>query len=214
MKTFSEDVLKIQILGPGQQDLSVIDAPGIFTETTAGVTSKTDMTMFRNMVSSYTKNPRAATLAVIPANVDIATQEILEMAEDHDANGQRILGVLTKRDLVDKGAEQSVIDLIQGKTHKLSMGWCNVRNLGRREPFDSSPNRHALERSFLKSQEPWVRLNKDRAGIEALQVRLREILAEDRPSRVSRCEFMKHRNRFLFGHSNYAARSSPTSIRD
>lgn len=177
-RTFSEDVLKIEIRGPGQQHLSVIDVPGIFKKTTAGVTSKTDMAMVRNMVSNYMKNPRAAILAVIPANVDIATQEILEMAEEHDTNGQRTLGVLTKPDLVDKGAEQSVIDLVQGKSHKLSLGWCIVRNLGQRELSNSSSNRHALERNFFKSQEPWVRLDKDRAGIEALQVRLREILAE------------------------------------
>ena len=46
--------------------------------------------------------------AVVPANVDIATQEIIQMAEDADPHGQRTLGVLTKPDLVDKGAEDKV----------------------------------------------------------------------------------------------------------
>jgi hypothetical protein len=46
--------------------------------------------------------------AVVPANVDIATQEIIQMAEDADPNGQRTLGVLTKPDLVDQGAEEKV----------------------------------------------------------------------------------------------------------
>jgi hypothetical protein len=46
--------------------------------------------------------------AVVPANVDIATQEIIQMAEDADHMGQRTLGVLTKPDLVDKGAEDKV----------------------------------------------------------------------------------------------------------
>lgn len=177
-KTFSEDVLKIEIRGPGQQHLSVVDVPGIFKKTTSGVTTKSDMIMVRNMVSSYMKNPRAAILAVIPANVDVATQEILEMAEEHDPNGHRTLGVLTKPDLVDKGAEQSVMDLVQGRSHNLSLGWCIIRNLGQRELSDSFSNRHALEKSFFKSREPWVGLDKDRVGIEALQVRLREILAE------------------------------------
>lgn len=177
-KTFSEDVLKIEIRGPGQGHLSVIDVPGIFKKTTAGLTTKADMIMVRNMVSSYMKNPRAAILAVIPANVDIATQEILEMAEEHDSRGQRTLGVLTKPDLVDRGAEQSIMDLVQGRTHKLSLGWCIVRNLGQKELSDSSSDRHALEKSFFKSREPWVSLDKDRVGMEALQVRLIEILAE------------------------------------
>lgn len=45
---------------------------------------------------------------MVPANVDIATQEIIQMAEDADQLGQRTLGVLTKPDLVDKGAEDKV----------------------------------------------------------------------------------------------------------
>ncbi len=58
------------------------------------------------------RNPRSVILAVIPANVDIATQEILEMAEELDVKGERTLGVLTKPDLVDKGAEPPVIAII------------------------------------------------------------------------------------------------------
>ena len=59
------------------------------------------------------RNPRSVILAVIPANVDIATQEILEMAEELDVKGERTLGVLTKPDLVDKGAEPPVIAIIE-----------------------------------------------------------------------------------------------------
>ena len=112
--TFSDDVLKIEICGPKQQHLSVIDVPGIFHNTTAGVTTDADMEVVRNMVNNYMKNPRSVILAVIPANVDIATQEILKMAEKCDAKGQRTLGVLTKPDLVDRGAEHRVIDLVEG----------------------------------------------------------------------------------------------------
>lgn len=46
--------------------------------------------------------------AVVPANVDIATQEIIQMAEDADPHRRRTLAVLTKPDLVDKGAEEHV----------------------------------------------------------------------------------------------------------
>lgn len=46
---------------------------------------------------------------MVPANVDIATQEIVQMAEDADPTGKRTLGVLTKPDLVDKGAEDKVL---------------------------------------------------------------------------------------------------------
>ena len=52
-KTFADDVLRIEICGPEQQHLSVIDVPGIFRKTTTGVTTKADIAMIRNMVSSY-----------------------------------------------------------------------------------------------------------------------------------------------------------------
>ncbi len=50
--------------------------------------------------------------AVVPANIDIATQEIIQMAEDADPDGQRTLGVLTKPDLVDRGAEEKVCTIL------------------------------------------------------------------------------------------------------
>lgn len=114
--TFSDDVLRIEICGPKQQHLSVIDVPGIFRNTTEGVTTDSDMEIVRNMVNHYMENPRSVILAVIPANVDIATQEILKMAEKCDTKGQRTLGVLTKPDLVDRGAENRVVDLVDGKS--------------------------------------------------------------------------------------------------
>lgn len=42
-KTFADDVLKIEICGPEQEHLSVIDVPGIFKKTTPGVTNKLDI---------------------------------------------------------------------------------------------------------------------------------------------------------------------------
>lgn len=176
-KTFSDDVLRIEICGPDQEHLSVIDVPGIFKKTTKGLTTKSDISMVRNMVSNYMANPRAVILAVIPANVDIATQEILEMAAECDTKGERTLGVLTKPDLVDAGAEQHVLDLIDGKSHKLNLGWCIVRNRGQKELLESSSNRHAVERYFFMSQNPWAKVEKDRVGVEALRRRLTEILA-------------------------------------
>jgi len=62
--------------------------------------------------------------------VDIATQEILEVAEEADKKRQRTLGVLTKPDLVDKGAENTIVDIIEGKNHPLNLGWCVVPKPG------------------------------------------------------------------------------------
>ena len=51
-QTFSRDVLRMEISGPEQEHLSVIDVPGIFKNTTSGVTTKTDMALVRDIVTT------------------------------------------------------------------------------------------------------------------------------------------------------------------
>ena len=97
--------------------MSIINVPGIFKKTTTGLTTKLDMDIVEQMVYNYMKNPRSVMLTIVPANVDIATQEILEKAEEVDLDGVRTLGILTKPDLVDKGAEKDVVTLIEGRKH-------------------------------------------------------------------------------------------------
>lgn len=134
--------------------------------------------MVREMIVSYMENPRSVILAVIPANVDIATQEILDMADAIDIKKQRTLGVLTKPDLVDKGAHHRVNDLIEGKSHPLALGWSMVRNPGQEDLKDESRDRHAEEKAFFKTDSRFNKLPADRVGIVALRARLGEILAE------------------------------------
>ena len=175
---FSNDVLKIEICGPLQEHLSVIDIPVIFKKDTKGLTTKTDMDMLRAMVVKHMSNHRSIILAVVPADVDIATQEILDMAERCDPKGQRTLEVLTIPDNVDEGAEQSAIDIIQGKSHKLSLGWIVVRTPGQQQLNDPTTNLHNAEKPLFQNHQLWTRLPSVRFGIQALALRLREVFAE------------------------------------
>lgn len=81
--TFSSDVFKIELSGPDRENLSIIDIPGIFRNPTEGVTTKDDIELVKNMVRSYIRDERTIILAVVPANVDIATQEILRVSVPH-----------------------------------------------------------------------------------------------------------------------------------
>ncbi|OAA33857.1 interferon-induced GTP-binding protein Mx2 [Beauveria brongniartii RCEF 3172] len=98
-RTFSENVLKIEKCGPDEDYLTVIDVPGIFRITTDNVTTQLDKSLVLRMVQNYIQNEQTIIFAVLPDNVDIVTQEILEMAEMYDPSGQRTLRVLTKPDL-------------------------------------------------------------------------------------------------------------------
>ncbi|KAL1885821.1 hypothetical protein Plec18167_001317 [Paecilomyces lecythidis] len=112
-------------------------------------------------------------LTVVSANVDIATQEIVEMAREADPVGDRTLGVLTKPDLVDKGAENEVIDLIEGRNLKIRLGWIVVRNLGQKELQEGAVDRDVAESNFHLTH-PWNTIGEERFGIKALRSRLQE----------------------------------------
>jgi hypothetical protein len=178
---FSEDVLKVEVHGPSEDYLTIIDVPGIFRTTTQG-TTKNDMELVRDLVKGYIREDRTIVLAVLPSNVDIATQEILELAEEYDPNGVRTLGVLTKPDLVlEPGAQKAVCDLVRGKTRPLALGYYLVRNRGAQGGL--------VEQSSLDpifQREPWIDLPRDRVGLPALRTQLGALLVE-----ISRREFPK-----------------------
>jgi Dynamin central region/Dynamin family len=178
---FSEDVLKIEVQGPHEDYLTIIDVPGIFRTTTQG-TTKDDMVMVKDLVKMYIRDDRTIILAVLPSNVDIATQEILELAEDYDKNGERTLGVLTKPDLVlEPSAQAAVCDLVQGKKRPLTLGYFLVRNRGASSGSEEQPEFDQIFR-----HQPWIGLPQDRVGIPALKEQLRLLLVE-----ITRREFPK-----------------------
>lgn len=176
--TFSNNVLRLEIRGPKENHLSVIDVPGIFSNTMPGRTTKNDISMVKNMVLRYMENPRSIMLTVVPANVDIATQQIIEMAREVDPEGIRTLRILTKPDLVDKGAENKVIDLIEGQHASGQLGWIVVRNLGQQQLEDGDVDRD-LEEEVFHQTAPWNRLRAESYGIIALRNRLQEILGSN-----------------------------------
>ncbi|PSN58650.1 hypothetical protein BS50DRAFT_64793 [Corynespora cassiicola Philippines] len=175
--TFSEHIFRVELLGPTHNHLSVIDVPGIFRTPTEGLTTSEDIDLVKRMVQRFIQNERTIILAVIPANVDIATQEILNMAKNVDPQGQRTLGVLTKPDLVDRGAERDILDLVQSKKHRLRLGYCLIRNRGQQERNIPTSERHQKEYSFFRSG-PFSMIAKDRVGIPALHERLRSLLQD------------------------------------
>jgi hypothetical protein len=189
--TFSEDLLSIELCGPDQQNLSIIDIPGIFRTPTEGVTTEDDMALVRRIMYHHIRDERTIILAVMPSNTDIATQEILSIAKEVDPNGLRTLGVLTKPDLIDEGGEENVMSLIEGKRNPLRLGYCIVRNRGQSELTTDAITRHRKEMDFFMT-EPWSRLDRDRVGTPALQKRLQILLAS-----LTRREFPKVKTQIM-----------------
>lgn len=175
---FSRDVLRVEISGPNEDHLTVIDVPGMFENETPGQTTKADIDLVKNMVKKYINESRTIILAVVPCNGDIANQKILTYAKEADPDGKRTLGVLTKPDLaVEEATKGVVVDLVLGKRRDLELGYCIVKNRGADDTSSSPEDRNQQERNFF-TQAPWTKLPADRIGIPALKTRLGQLLMD------------------------------------
>jgi len=56
--TFTRDILRIEKSGPTEDNLTLIDVPGIFENESPGITTKNDIVMVKEMVKSYIKDSR------------------------------------------------------------------------------------------------------------------------------------------------------------
>lgn len=175
-RTFSENVLKIEKCGPNEDYLTVIDVPGIFRKTEKNVTTPEDRALVLRMVKNYIRDDQTIILAVLPCNIDITTQGILDLAEEYDPSGQRTLGVLTKPDLVqERSAQSGVCNLINGKKQPLKLGYHLVRSRGGDDDRKAVSD---VERDIMFREEPWCHLPSDRLGVIALRQRLQHLLGE------------------------------------
>ncbi|EFQ30962.1 dynamin family protein [Colletotrichum graminicola M1.001] len=170
---FSKDVLRVEICGPDEEHLTIIDVPAF-----PGVSTARDVALVKSMVKDYIKDSRTIILAVIPCNVDVATQTILTYAAEADPEGKRTLGVLTKPDLVSENAtREAAMDLIRGKRRDIQLGYYVVKNRGADDTSSIKEERDYQEKAFF-SEDPWCKLDKSRLGIPALRNRLRELLMD------------------------------------
>lgn len=175
---FSRDILRVEISGPNEDHLTVIDVPGMFENVTPGVTTKEDIGLVKDMVRNYIRESRTIILAVVPCNGDIANQKILTYAKEVDPEGKRTLGVLTKPDLaVEEATKAVVVNLVNGNRRDLVLGYCVVKNRGADDTSSSAEERNLNEKEFF-SQAPWSKLPADRLGIPSLKTRIQHLLMD------------------------------------
>ncbi|KAI1738791.1 interferon-induced GTP-binding protein Mx2 [Xylaria scruposa] len=179
LPAFSEHILKIEKLGPNEDHFTVIDVPGIFRQETQGVTTEGDIMLVMNMVKKYIQDPRTIILAIMPSNVDPATQEILKLAKKADPTMTRTMAVLTKPDLAIETATQKIaIDHVLGKRGDLTLGYYIVKNRGPDDVDMTLKQGQTVERDFF-SKPPWsVLAYTGKAGISSLKQRVRELLTD------------------------------------
>ncbi|KAJ5425960.1 hypothetical protein N7465_001030 [Penicillium sp. CMV-2018d] len=120
---FSDDVLLVEVSGPDQPDLTLIDMPRLyFTEGIDGGYGRKSFGRLR--IESYVLNARSIILPVVSAKIDICAQRITDFADKYDRGRQRILGIVTHLDTLEASSDEEKLWLkaIKEATFELPLG--------------------------------------------------------------------------------------------
>jgi hypothetical protein len=175
---FSTDVLRVEISGPSQPHLTMVDLPGLFWAGNKDQ-SDDDAALVKDVVLSYMKNPRTIILAVVSAKSDFALQQVTKHARDVDPQGIRTMGLITKPDTLDEGSDSELfyVQLAQNEDVEFCLGWHVLRNRSYAERNHTTSARDAAETDFF-SKGIWKSLSPSQLGISALRLRLSLVLSD------------------------------------
>nr|AMW93070.1 myxovirus resistance 1 protein [Eidolon helvum] len=170
----SHELIDLEVSSPHVPDLTLIDLPGI-TRVAVGNQPADIGQQIKKLIRKYILKQETINLVVVPSNVDIATTEALSMAQEVDPDGDRTIGILTKPDLVDKGTENRVVDVVQNLVCHLKKGYMIVKCRGQQDIQDQLSLAEALqkEKAFFEDHSHFrVLLEEGKATIPCLAERL------------------------------------------
>ncbi|XP_014694764.1 interferon-induced GTP-binding protein Mx2 [Equus asinus] len=170
----SHELISLEITSPEVPDLTLIDLPGI-ARVAVGNQPQNIGRQIKTLIRKYIQRQETINLVVVPCNVDIATTEALSMAQEVDPEGDRTIGILTKPDLVDKGTEKVVVNVVQNLTYHLKKGYMIVKCRGQQDITDKLSLAEATKREMAFFQtHPYFRalLEQGKATVPRLAERL------------------------------------------
>lgn len=173
---FTKDILRIEISGPLQPQLTIVDLPGLIHSESRSQTAE-DVKLVTELVRAYMENPRSIILAVVSAKNDFANQIILQRARALDAQGLRTLGIITKPDTLVPGSdsEKAYISLARNEQVTFKLGWHVVKN----QDFGSGEldfaRRDAEETEYFEGSN-FKALSASSRGVAQLKIRLSKVL--------------------------------------
>ena len=175
-KAFSKDILRVEIRGPSQPQLTLVDLPGLIHTATNSQTAQ-DIEMVKQLVTEYMTYSRSIILAVVSAKNDIGNQVVLERARELDPRGLRTLGIITKPDTLprDSASERAFLSLARNEDVKFQLGWHVVKNIDSAAKHLEAKDRDEQESLFFMETD-FRTLPSHSTGIIALRTRLSKVL--------------------------------------
>ncbi|KAJ5587655.1 uncharacterized protein N7459_003420 [Penicillium hispanicum] len=176
MMGFSDDVLKVEISGPGQLDMAIVDLPGLY-DSTGNDQDARGAALVRRITEKYIRNPSSIILAVVSANLNHNPQNLLNIVRQFDPNHERVLGIITHPDLLEAGSEneETILQMLRNEKIPLLLGWHALRNRSVETRGVSDQVRDKQESTFFESR-PWASLSYDCVGIDSLRGCLSKIM--------------------------------------
>ncbi|TGJ82147.1 hypothetical protein E0Z10_g6598 [Xylaria hypoxylon] len=177
-RAFAKDTLSIEIEGPCQPQVTLVDIPGLISTTTRGI-SDADIEMVGEITNHYICQQRTICLPVVQATNDLANQSILQKVRKFDPKGERTLGIITKVDVPSPGSgtEARFLELAKNEDVFFKLGWHVVKNRKYEVRDFTIEERNASEAMFFAGSK-FGSLPKDNIGIGALRLRLSRLLFE------------------------------------
>lgn len=178
-QAFAADSLRIEITGPIGLHLSIVDLPGLISVPNEEQTQE-DVDSVHDMVRTYLESSRTIILAVLQAGNDMANQPIIKLARQYDPDGERTVGIITKPDLINAGAEAKLALVAKNQdVIKLKLGFFLLKNPTPLELKDGiDMETRAIRELRFFSTPVWARqgLDQNRLGAEKLRFYLQELL--------------------------------------
>lgn len=177
-RAFSDDVLRVELSGPQQPHLTLVDLPGVIHAENKQQ-SADDVTLVQKLVRKYMSSARSIILAVVSAKNDYANQIVTQLAREYDPQGIRTLGIITKPDTLNAGSESETmfINLAKNEDVVFRLGWHVLKNRDFESRACTIEERNEKEREFF-AKGIWETLPSDTVGIDSLKPRLSSILKD------------------------------------
>ncbi|KAI4088874.1 MAG: hypothetical protein LQ339_008648 [Xanthoria mediterranea] len=173
---FSEDILRVEVSGPTQPQLTVVDLPGLIYSENRKQSTR-DVSLVHKLVESYRNSERSIILAVVSAINEFANQIVFKKARDVDPGGERTIGIIIKPDTLRVGtnSEREFLALTRNEDVKFKRGWYVVKNLDLGAGEGETKDRDSEESLFFEKSN-FKALPPSSVGISNLRHRLSHFL--------------------------------------
>ncbi|CAM4734650.1 unnamed protein product [Leuciscus chuanchicus] len=175
-----DELITLEVMSPDVCDLTLIDLPGIARVPVKGQPDDIE-NQIKRLIMQFIEKQETINMVVVPCNIDIATTEALKMAQEVDHEGKRTVAILTKPDLIDRGTEKNILDIVHNKVIPLHKGYTIVKCRGQQQIDKKIPLEEAAEkeRDFFQNHDFFRDLLKeDKATIKCLAVKLTQHLVD------------------------------------